>query len=164
MAKYQFKGLDEYAAYLEKIQKNTPEILGRGVYEMAGVVADAVRKNIEALPAVTDAYNIKAYKEGYKSKLSQRQKQGLLDGFGISTMEEESGYLHVKLGFDGYNDVKTKKYPKGQPNVLVARSLESGSTYMDKKAFVRPAVRSSEKRAVEKCKVTIDEEIAKIES
>lgn len=164
MAKCQFKGLEEYARYLQKIQKNTPEILGKGVYEMAGVVADQVKSNIEALPAVNDLYNIRAYREGKKSKLSKKQKQGLINGFGISTMEKDNGYLNVKLGFDGYNDVITKKYPKGQPNVLVARSIESGTSYMDKTPFMRPAVSAAEKKAIEKCKITIDKEIAKIES
>ena len=40
--------MDEYAAYLQRIGKNTREILGAGVYAMANTVADAVRKNIEA--------------------------------------------------------------------------------------------------------------------
>ena len=49
MAKFQFRGMEEYAEYLQKIQKNTPEILEKGVYEMAGVIADEVKKNIEAI-------------------------------------------------------------------------------------------------------------------
>lgn len=163
MAKYQFRGLEEYARYLEKIQKNAWNYLSKGVYEMAGIVADEVKQRINALPTVNDAYNIKAYREGTKSKLSKRQKQGLQESFGITHMQDEKGYLHVKLGFDGYNDVVTDTYPQGQPNVLVARSAESGSSYMDKTPFIRPAVNSSEKRAVERCKVVIDEEIAAIE-
>lgn len=163
MAKFQFRGLDEYAEYLQKIQKNTPEILGKGVYEMAGVIADEVRKNIEAISAVDDTYNMVAYKKGFKSRLSHRQKEGLLTGFGIAEMEDKNGYLNVKLGFEGYNDVATKKYPKGQPNVLVARSLNSGSSYMDKIPFMRNAVNRKQKDAVERAKVVIDEEIAKIE-
>lgn len=61
MAKYQFKGLDEYAQYLQKIGKNTREICGAGVYAMADIVADKVRQNITTLPAVNDVENMKAY-------------------------------------------------------------------------------------------------------
>lgn len=57
--------------------------------------------------------------------------------------------LNVKLGFDGYNGMKTKKYPKGQPNVLLARSIESGSSIAKKRPFVAPAVRKTKKAAEE---------------
>ena len=163
MAKFQFRGLDEYAEYLQKIQKNTPEILGKGVYEMAGVIADEVRKNIEAIPSVNDTYNIIAYKKGTKSRLSHRQKEGLKDSFGIATMKYDDGYLNVKLGFDGYNSVETEKYPQGQPNALVARSLESGTSYMDKVPFIRNAVNRKREDAITRAKLLIDEEIYAIE-
>ncbi len=163
MAKYQFKGLDEYAQYLQKIGKNTPEILGAGVYAMADIVADKVRQNITALPAVNDVENMKAYKQNDKSHLSIKQKKGLLDGFGISPMQNDNGYLNVKLGFDGYNAVQTKTYPKGQPNALIARVVESGSSYMDKTPFIRPAVSATQKEAVEKCKEEIDTKIKSLD-
>ena len=90
MAKYQFKGLDEYAQYLQKIGKNTREICGAGVYAMADIVADKVRQNITALPSVNDVENKKAYKQNEKSHLSIKQKKGLLDGFGISPMQNDN--------------------------------------------------------------------------
>lgn len=160
---FQFKGLEEYAEYLQKIQKNTPKIIGKGVYEMAAVVADEVRKDMQGLSSVDNEYNVIAYKTGKKARLSHEQKEGLLEGFGISPMEEKSGYYHVKLGFDGYNSVKTKKYPKGQPNVLIARSLNSGTSMMDKIPFMRNAVNRKRKDAIEKGKLVIDEEIAKFD-
>ena len=93
---------------------------------------------------------------------AQAGKQGLLDGFGISKMEETDGYLHVKLGFDGYNSVKTDKYPQGQPNQLVARGVESGASWIEKTPFVRPAVRRTQKSAVKAMQNIIDEETEKI--
>ena len=71
-------------------------------------------------------------------------------------MQNDSGYRHVKIGFDGYNDVKTRKYPKGQPNAMIARVTESGSSYREKTPFIRTAVQSSEKAAVEAAKEKID--------
>ena len=44
MAKMSFKGLDEYARKLERMKKNTPETLGAGVYAMAEIVADEVKR------------------------------------------------------------------------------------------------------------------------
>lgn len=155
------KGLDSYISYLQKIDAVTDEAIGEAVYEMAKVVADSVRASIQALPTVSNEANIATYKKGY-SRLSDKEKQGLLDGFGISPLQEDSGFVNVKLGFDGYNSVKTKKYPKGQPNVLIARVTESGSSYREKTPFMRPAVNASKKQAEAAGRAKFDERIAAI--
>lgn len=155
------KGLDSYISYLQKIDAVTDEVIGEAVYEMAKVVADSVRSSIQALPTVSNEANIATYKKGY-SRLSDEEKQGLLDGFGISPMQDDGGYINVKLGFDGYNSVKTKKYPKGQPNALIARVTESGSSYREKTPFIRLAVNASKKQAEQTGRMKIDEKIAAI--
>lgn len=155
------KGLDSYISYLQKIDAVTDEAIGEAVYEMAKVVADSVRASIQELPTVSNEANIATYKKGY-SRLSDEEKQGLLDGFGVSPMQDDGGYINVKLGFDGYNSVKTKKYPKGQPNALIARVTESGSSYREKTPFIRPAVNASKKQAEQAGQMKIDEKIAAI--
>ena len=155
------KGLNSYIEYLQKINAVTDEVIGEAVYEMAKVVADKVRSSIQALPTVSNEANIATYKKGY-SRLSDKEKQGLLDGFGISPLQEDSGFVNVKLGFDGYNSVKTKKYPQGQPNALIARVTESGSSYREKTPFIRPAVNASKKPAEAAGRVKFDERIAAI--
>lgn len=154
-------GLNSYIEYLQKINAVTDEVIGEAVYEMAKVVADSVRASIQALPTVSNEANIATYKKGY-SRLSDKEKQGLLDGFGISPLQEDSGFVNVKLGFDGYNSVKTKKYPKGQPNALIARVTESGSSYREKTPFMRPAVNASKKQAEAAGRAKFDERIAAI--
>lgn len=162
MAKYQFRGLEEYAQYLQRIGANTPEICGKAVYAMADVVADQVRENITKLPTVTEAEALAAYRSKEMTELTSAQKKGLEEGFGISPMQNDNGYWNVKLGFDGYNKVKTRTYPNGQPNVMIARAVESGSSVRKKNPFIRRAVSSAQKLAVEKGKQAADEEIAKI--
>ena len=157
------KGLNNYIAYLQSIEAVTDEMVGEAVYDMAKVVADKVRANIEALPAVSNEANIATYREGY-SRLSEPEKQGLLDGFGVSPMQDDGGYINVKLGFDGYNSVKTKKYPQGQPNALVARVTESGSSYREKTPFIRPAVNAARKPAEKAGQAKIDEKIKSIKT
>ena len=155
MAKWTMEGISEYIAYLQSIANVTDEAIGAGVYAMAEVVADRVRANIQVLPTVSNEANIATYRQEY-SRLSDPEKQGLLDGFGVSPMQDDGGYKNVKLGFDGYNSVKTKKYPNGQPNVLIARVTESGSSYRQKTPFVRPAVNASRKEALEKGREAVD--------
>lgn len=157
------KGLDNYIAYLQKINLLSSDMVGEAVYDMAKVVADKVRANIEALPAVSNAANIATYKQGI-SRLSEPEKQGLLDGFGVSSIQNNDGYVNVKLGFDGYNSVKTKKYPNGQPNALIARVTNSGSSYRQKTRFVDKAVSATRKQAEEAGQAKIDEKIRAVKT
>ena len=142
--------------------KKGKTIAEKAVCAGAAIVADAVRANIDALPAVKDEWGGIAYNNHWSAPLTETAKKGLQDGFGISPMGNEDGMLNVKLGFDGYNGMKTKKYPKGQPNVLLARSIESGSSIAKKRPFVAPAVRKTKKAAEETMAKIIDEESAKI--
>ena len=153
--------MSEYIAYLQKIGNVTEEAIGKGVYAMSSVVADAVRANLQALPTVTNAANIATYKKGV-SRLSDVEKQGLLDGFGVSSMQDDNGYKNVKLGFDGYNGVKTKKYPNGQPNALIARVTESGSQFRKKTPFIRIAVNASRSKALQAGKDAVDDALEQV--
>lgn len=162
MAKYQFTGLEEYARYLQRIGANTPEICGSAVYAMADIVADKVRDNLNALPTVTEFEALESFKKGQKVGLTNAQKKGLQEGFGISSMQNDNGFYNVKLGFDGYNKVETRQYPKGQPNALIARATESGSSVRDKTPFMRPAVTATRKEAIEKAKVVVSMKIYQI--
>ena len=162
MAKWTFDGLDDYVVELNKLADNTDAIIGHAVHDGAGLVADAVRGNLAALPAVPDGVGAHAYKAGTGVPLTETTKQGLLDGFGISKIQRKNGYHHVKLGFDGYNNLKTRKFPKGQPNVLIARSLEFGSSISRKHPFVKPAVAATRGACERKMAEIIDQEIEKL--
>ena len=163
MAKMAVKGIDEYALKLSKLGAKSSETAGKAIYAGAEIVADAIKQNIDGLETVDDKYNLIAYGKGKKSKLSKKQKDGLKKSFGITKMQKDSdGFYNVKLGFDGYNDIKTKKYPDGQPNQLIARIAESGSTFMDKTPFVRPALSKTKKQAQEAMQKIIDVETEKI--
>ena len=98
------------------------------------------------------------------SKLSQEQKKGLLEGFGVSPIQNSDGYINVKIGFAGYNSVKTKKYPKGQPNALIARVTNSGSSYRQKTRFVDKAVSSTRNQAEKAGQAKIDAKIRAIKT
>lgn len=159
MAKITFPGLKDYELMLSRLEGATDDMIGRAVYAGAGIVADAVKQGIQSLPVVT-GYGTDT--NPLPGGVTAAQKAGLLDGFGISKLRDDNGYLNVKLGFAGYNRTKTEKYPGGQPNQLVARGVESGTSWKQKKPFIRPAVTRSRKAAETEMKRIIDEEIEKI--
>ena len=73
-----------------------------------------------------------------------------------------NGFYNVKIGFDGYNSVKTKRWPSGQPNAMVARSIESGTSWMTKQPFMRKAEQASKSQCEHVMSETVDIEIKKI--
>ena len=159
MAKITFPGLNEYELMISRLSKNAADIAGRAIYTGAGIVADEIKSGIQSLPIVRGYGTAENPLPG---GVTQPQKQGLLDGLGIAPLQNDGGYLNVKIGFDGYNRTKTEKYPQGQPNQLVARGVESGASWKQKHPFVRPAVNRSRKRAETAMAEALDEEIKKI--
>lgn len=159
MAKITFPGLNDYELMISRLSKNAADIAGRAIYTGAGIVADEIKSGIQSLPIVRGYGTAENPLPG---GVTQPQKQGLLDGLGIAPLQDDGGYLNVKIGFDGYNRTKTEKYPQGQPNQLVARGVESGASWKQKHPFVRPAVNRSRKRAESAMAEALDEEIKKI--
>lgn len=156
MATFQFGGIDTYIKQLNKLQAATKDgVIGKTVYAGAAVVADKVRSNIQSLPEGKESAAV-------TGAVTPAQKRGLLEGFGISKMHDEDGFINVKLGFDGYNSVKTRKFPKGQPNVLIARAVNSGNSFRKKTKFVDKAVRASKKTAEAAMDAACSREIEKI--
>lgn len=153
MAKLKMKGLEEYERQLMKLKSLSRECIGQAIHDGAAVVADQVRANIEALPI--DERHVKNGEMLHG--ISQAQKNGLLDGFGISRMKDEGGYINVKLGFDGYNSVVTKSFPQGQPNSMIARSVNSGASFRQRIPFVDNAVKAKKSECEEKMAKKFDE-------
>lgn len=164
MAKIEFKGIGEYSKKLDKLGRTGVGIIKAAVYEGADEVADSVRKYTSALPVYANEKSaIIAWRQDVPAEgLTSKQREGLLEGLGLTDMRDECGYIYTKLGFTGYNDVHTRDYPNGQPNALIARSLESGSSARKKHPFVRPAVNTSRKRAENRMKNKIDEMLNKV--
>lgn len=160
MATIQFKNGDEYLMKIAKLEAELKDqVLGEAIFGAACIVADEMRSSLEQVP--TD--------EGFGTSGSptrgpkKRQKEGLMQSLGIASMQDDgTGYLHVKIGFDGYNDIRTERWPNGQPNQMVARAVEGGTSWMEKNAFVRKAVNASKARAVEFMKQSVDKSTEKI--
>ena len=163
MAKIRWeKQLEHYASQVAKLGSGSGEICGKATYEMAAIVADKIRKNLDGLHAEPDTEGLAAWREKRKAPITYSEKKGLQESLGISPEKVEKGFINRRVGFDDYNSVKTRKYPKGQPNVLIARAIESGSSVRDKQPFVRPAVNAARAEALKACEKVIDREIKKI--
>ncbi len=162
MATLKFDGANKYIRQLKKLEANTDRTIGRALYAGAAVITDAIRANIEALPSVPDRIGVIAHQCGELTPLTDTAKRGLLDGLGIASMTMENGIYDVKVGFDGYNALRTRQYPKGQPNQLIARVTENGSSYARRQPFIKPAMRAKRAAAEQAMSRVVDKEIEKM--
>ena len=151
-------GLEEYLAQLQDLEENTEDIIKKGIYEGAAVVVSTIRNATASLP-VDNGHGTPGHKLNGVTRI---QKAGLLDGLGIAPMKEDGMGWNTKIGFDGYNNVKTRKYPGGQPNSLIARSIESGTSFRSPHPFVAPAARKAKAAAEKAMEVAIDTAIEAI--
>lgn len=150
--------LEKYEENLLKLANLTREMIGEAIYDGAGVVADAVKSSIDTIPVDNRYVTGGATLHG----ITDDQKQGLRDGFGIAPMKDDNGYIHVKLGFDGYNSHVTPKYPNGQPNSLIARSVNTGTSFRQRFPFIDNAANRARSAAEQKMIKKFEESVEKV--
>lgn len=149
MAKIDFKGIDEYSKVLAALGNESEEIIKSAVYKGAALVADEIKQGIKSLPIEEGSNGLPPLgtTEHKLTGVSRKQKGDLLDSFGLAPIENDNGYIQTKAGVDGYGSVRTKKYPKGVPNVALMRSIESGTSFREKHPIFRQATNRARKRA-----------------
>ena len=163
MAKIELKGMEEYTKKLRQLGEDGGKICKAAVFDGADQIADAIRASIESMPTIGKQEAVIAWRNKEPvSGITVEQKQGLLQGLYLKKMRDEGGFIYTQVGFAGYNSVETQKYPSGQPNSLIARSMESGSSARRKKPFVRPAANKAKAAAQSRMEKKIVEMIDNI--
>lgn len=156
MAKIDFSGLDEYADFLSQVGLELErEIMGEAIYKGASVVFEEINKGISSIP--TD--ETWGTREHPQFGLNRLQKAGLHESLGIARMRNDDGFLNVKIGFDGYNKIKTERWPNGQPNAMVARSIERGTSWLKATPFVKKSIAAVKQRVLGVMMVVFEEKI-----
>lgn len=154
MAKIEFVGIDEYLEKLNKVGDKTTGLCKRALYDGAAVLADAVRSEVQALP-VTDRNTEPQHVFSY-------ERDGLLSGLGIAKMKDDGGVVSTRVDFDGYNRLKSKTYPNGHPNSMIARAINSGTSKRPKNPFMNRATRTARAKAEAAMAARMDADINEI--
>lgn len=132
------KELDIWERSLKKLAAGSAPVCKAALFDGAKVAADELHAAVDGLGRVSDVEAINAARRGEPSILSVSQKNGLRAGLGVSPHRLRGKVWSVKIGFDGYNGVVTRRWPKGQPNRMIAASCEHGSSGMLEQPFIRP--------------------------
>lgn len=149
-ARVSTSAINQYLQTIERLGGNVEEVAKKAVYEGTRIMADQVRANIQALPVDEHWGTPKNPLHGVKAI----QKQGLLDGFGVAEMRNDGGMINTLIGFDksGYNKI-------GQPNLMIARATQSGTSFSDKIPFFDSAVRATRSAARAKMVEVAEQEL-----
>ena len=154
MARIEFYGIEEYFAKLARLGEKTTGVCKRALYDGAAVLADAVREEVSSLPT-TD-------RNGDPQQILEYEKQGLMESMGIAKMRDQGGRVETRVDFDGYNRLKSKTYPNGHPNSMVARAINSGTSMRPKNPFMARAVKKAREKANRAMAARLDADIEKI--
>ena len=149
-------GIDNYIRQLQSCADKTEDIIKRSAWEGARIVMDTVKAEASTIPVIA-----KGQKSGTLTGLSAVQKADVIASLGISHFREDGNFTNVKIGSDGYNRVKTKRWPQGQPNAMIIRSLEQGTSFLTAYPFVSRAVSKSRAKCIEAMRKQCDEEVKK---
>ena len=164
MAKITIEGFDSYLAQLEGLRTDSVPMCKAIVFPGAKILADAMRAEVNGLPAMSDGAAKAHWQAGVPmAMISESQKAGLQESLGITPIKrDKGGMVQCSVGFSGYNSVRTHKFPNGQPNPEVARSLEKGTSYLKRDKFVSRAVKAAKAGAEAAMKTECDAQIQRI--
>lgn len=152
-------GIKETVKTLEALNRNTDAIIEGTVVAGANIVADSMRSEIKTLKVSNVSKD--TAKNG-KRYARPKDIKGLLDSMGFSPVREKGSAFNSNVGFRGYNNDKTEKYPNGHANKMIANAINKGTSFMVAQPFVSRTKKKSQDKCVSAMQKKLDEEINKI--
>ena len=140
MAKLNAKELSAVDDFLDSLGVLWEPVAKQGLYEGAAVMKDALLQEVKDLPVMSKDRYVPTVGLPL-SALRPAEKQGLIDGLGISKMRRDKDGVSVSISFDGYNEL-------GKANSLVARSLNKGTSVQKPNRFIRRTFKANENKRV----------------
>lgn len=165
------KEINDYIRALDKFTDATDGMIRWTIYPGAEKITDKIREAIEELPEIdrkmreSKGSSVKRPKDKRKRTgkipkgVTQVEREGLLDGLGIAGMRFDDDWLNAKVGMDGYNKHVTAKWPKGHPNAMIARSVESGTSFRKKTPFIAPTAKKYKEQAQKDMAAEFDRQV-----
>lgn len=151
MAKIVSVGFDDLIKQFDAVATHSGAIASKALYAGAGLMADKLRKSLD---------NIQT-EESRKHKtrmLLPYEKEALQRGLSINkfTQDKARDFTETAVTFHGRTNHRTAKYPDGVPTILIARSINAGTTFRRKNRWFQNVVSRNRKEA-EKTMVTTAE-------
>lgn len=128
------EGLDELGSRIAQLGIRAQEIASAALYDGAGVMAGALKKGVNSI----ETESFKYAPSGKTRKPSPQEKAALQRKVGIAKFHKNGSEVDtlVGMGRSGYCQISGKK----KPVIVVARSINSGTSFMEKQPVIRKAI------------------------
>lgn len=162
MASFKCEGMEEFIETCIFTEKSLDGIVGRSIYPGAKIMGDAIKAATAGIPVDDTLFRFSAQYGRLRRGITSRQKKALIESMGIAEIKKNWFGYNVKIGWDGYNDIVTERWKDGQPNAMIARSLNSGTSFLQKYPFVDVTVNAYANPTVQAISEQFDKELDKI--
>lgn len=157
MAKIKFEGIENVIREFERLYGHSDDLCKAALSAGCAVIGNAQKAAIEGIP--TDS---RKYVKGMRNGIRPEAKKALIDSYGIAPVKTKNFTYDRKTGFDGYNSIKTDRWPKGQPNAMVARSVETGTSFLKPYRFMDKAAKAAQAEAEAAMQEALDKKASEI--
>ena len=135
-------GLTEVSEMLARLGEKAQDVASGSLYDGAGVVADAFAAAIGSIKTAPFKYA----RQGQKRLPSPEEKAALAGKSGVATFRKNGSEVDTIIGISGaagYADIAGKQKAVRE----IARSINSGTSFMTKQPIFRRAKSSSQEAA-----------------
>ena len=156
--KMRTEGLEELGEMLRKMGDEAIGAASRALYEGAGIMADELKHSAEGIRTEPFRYAGKG-----ETRLPSPEEKEIVTqaagGIGISRFKKSDDGVQTSVGYGnaGYADLKGRRVPIP----LIANSINSGTSFMQKQPFVRTAVNKAGKKAEDAMRQSIKKDLEK---
>ena len=155
---FEVTGLNELVTKMNQLNGEALHIAAEGLYEGAGVVADAVSSAVNGI--ATEKFK---YAAGGKKRKPSPEEKALLTSAkkGVAKFRSTGTEVQTSVGMQnaGYGNINGKSKPVPQ----IANAINSGTSFMQKQPFMRKAFSQSKGAATGKIESAIRERLEKLE-
>ena len=148
-------GLDELGKQLARMGDKAQDIASSALFDGAGVMADGINGGVKNIR--TDTFR---YAAGGKTRLPSPQEKAALERkAGIAKFRKSTDGVDTLVGFgrSGYTQIAGKR----KATIVIARSINSGTSFMKRQPVIRKAVTqntaAAEKAIISKANQMIEE-------
>ena len=135
-------GLEELTRIMAELGDKAKDVANGALYEGAGVMANAITQAVNGIKTAPFQYAA-----GGRTRLPSPEEKAALTGkTGIARFRDTGEEVNTLVGINprsGYADVNGTR----KPIPLIARAINSGTSFMQKQPVIRKAVRQNKKAA-----------------
>ena len=140
-------GIENLEKMLQRLGDKAPDVAAAALYDGADVIADAYTRAAGSIKAKKRQHNEPDGQDPSKARYPTPAEKEVLKKIGVSRFHKDADSVNTIVGpADGYVEINGRR----KAIRLIARSVNSGTSFMKKQPVFRQAVSRNRKAAKDK--------------